>query len=272
MLGVEVPEVAAPAAVVVEASEARVFVEPATEMRFLWVPGGTFMMGAEDLWDACGPPHKVRVSPFWLAETPVTNRQYEQFMKARPGSEEPRYWRDRQYNQAEQPVVGVSWLEAAAFCEWLAEVSGRRMILPTEAQWEFAARSEDGRRYPWGNEEPDKTRAHYEFATDAALPVGSRPAGRGPYGHLDLAGNVWEWCRDAWDEEAYRRRTGASPTLDPYNELPDQTPLNEVQRACRGGAVYGGARSLRAACRDRRGALGRYQVLGFRVAALPASP
>ncbi|WP_428268807.1 formylglycine-generating enzyme family protein, partial [Haliangium sp.] len=284
MLRVGVPEVAAPAAaVVVEASEARVFVEPMTKMRFLWVPGGTFMMGADDVkfpdfpdvekWSQ--PVHRVQVSPFWLAETPVTNRHYEQFLKARPGSEEPRYWRDRQYNQAEQPVVGVSWLEAAAFCEWLAEVSGRRMVLPTEAQWEFAARSEDGRRYPWGNEEPDESRAHYgkDWDKDAALPVGSRPAGRGPYGHLDLAGNVWEWCHDAWDEGAYRRRTGASPTLDPYTEPPTPTLLNFAQRACRGGAYLPDvARDLRAAYRGRYHALSGFQFLGFRVAALPASP
>ncbi|WP_428268200.1 SUMF1/EgtB/PvdO family nonheme iron enzyme [Haliangium sp.] len=274
LLGVTVPE----ASRSIEAFEpARVFVEPMTEMRFLWVPGGTFWMGSGDedpeAYDDEKPKHQVQVSPFWLAETPVTNRQYEQFLQARPETREPRFWRNRQYNQAEQPVVGGSWLEAAAFCEWLAEVSGRRMVLPTEAQWEFAARGQDGRRYPWGNEPPDESRAHYgkSWRENAALPVGSRPAGRGPYGHLDLAGNVLEWCRDAWDEEVYTRRAAATLTIEPYAEPPDDKPLNEVQRACRGGAFYRVARGLRAACRYGHVALDWGLRLGFRVAALPAS-
>ncbi|WP_428268201.1 SUMF1/EgtB/PvdO family nonheme iron enzyme [Haliangium sp.] len=274
LLGLAVPE----ASRSIEAFEpARVFVEPVTEMRFLWVPGGTFWMGSgdedPDARDREKPKHQVRVSPFWLAETPVTNRQYEQFVQVRPETREPGLWRQRQFNQSEQPVVGVTWVEAAAFCEWLAEVSGRRMVLPTEAQWEFAARSVDGRRYPWGDEPPDKSRAHYgKGMLEGALPVGSRPAGRGPYGHLGLAGNVWEWCRDAWDEAAYRRRAGATPTIEPYTEPPDDKPLNVLRRACRGVAFDHGARNLRAAYRHGVLARGWSQDLGFRVAALPASP
>ncbi|WP_428267881.1 SUMF1/EgtB/PvdO family nonheme iron enzyme [Haliangium sp.] len=247
LLGVTVPE----AGRSIEAVEpARVFVEPATEMRFLWVPGGTFWMGSgdedEQAYEDEKPAHQVQVAPFWLAETPATNRQYEQFLRARPGTAEPRFWRDRQYNQPEQPVVGVSWQKAMAFCQWLAEISGRPMELPTEAQWEFAARGEDGRLYPWGSERPDESRAYYgnHPIRDAALPVGSRPAGRGPYGHLDLAGNVWEWCHEV-------------------------SSTDGSQRPCRGGAFDADARLLRAAARGVERTHGWSRDLGFRVAVRP---
>jgi formylglycine-generating enzyme required for sulfatase activity len=249
------------------------FVEDRTGIRFLWVPGGRFWVGSgadeEDAGEDEKPRHLVDVSGFWLAVTPVTNRQYEMFLRVRREIEEPRFWRDRKYNQAEQPVVGVSWLEAREFCRWLSEISGQRMELPTEAQWERAARGDDGRKYPWGEEKPDETRAHYRKGwDDAAMPVGSLPAGRGPYGHLDLAGNVWEWCRDSWDGHAYEKR--GELTVDPEGSgAEDGDP--GVARACRGGSYVGQSGALRSAFRDwtRAGDWGR--GLGFRVAALPAN-
>ena len=186
---------------------AALWVEPTTGMRFLAVPGGRFVMGADNLGDASQPPHPVRVSPFWLAETPVTNQQYRDFLEATQHPE-PVLWRDRRFSAAEQPVVGVSWDDAVAFCAWLSKRCGRALALPSEAQWEFAARGLDGRPYPWGPEPPDASRAVYGLDWQHGQPaaVGSVPGGRGPFGHLDLAGNVWEWCADVWDPEAYRRR------------------------------------------------------------------
>jgi formylglycine-generating enzyme required for sulfatase activity len=248
------------------------FVEPTTGMRFLWVPGGRFWMGSEAdeekafAWEK--PRHLVEVSGYWLAETAVTNGQYELFLREQRGSREPAMWRDRRYNQPEQPVVGVNWLEARKFCQWLSERSGRRIELPTEAQRERAARGDDGRKYPWGDEDPHGTRAHYgQRWEDVPLPVGSLPAGRGPYGHLDLAGNVMEWCRDAWDEHAYEKR--GQLTVDPeVSGKADGGPGEH--RACRGGAFNGGPVTLRSAFRDGGLADGRGRVLGFRVAGLPA--
>jgi hypothetical protein len=158
------------------------FVEERTGIQFLWVPGGRFWMGSgadeEDAFENEKPRHLVEVSGYWLAETPVTNRQYEIFLQEQRGSREPKYWRDRQFNQPEQPVVGVSWLAATVFCQWLSERLGQRVELPTEAQWEFAARGEAGRKYPWGEEEPDETRARYGKRWDKApSPVGSLPMG-----------------------------------------------------------------------------------------------
>ena len=268
----DAPERTASGVTAAEAMEAP-FVEPVTGIRFLWIPGGRFWMGSgadeEDAFAYEKPRHRVEVSGFWLAETPVTNRQYEVFLREQQGGRKSRWWKDRKYNQPEQPVVGVSWLEAREFCQWLSERSAKRMELPTEAQWARAARGDDGRKYPWGDNEPDETRAHYgKGLSDAPIAVGSLPAGRGPYGHLDLAGNVWEWCRDVWDGRAYEKRGELSVDPEGHN-AEDGGP--EAARACRGGAFGYEPRCLRSAFRDRYLADDARHVLGFRVAALPAS-
>ncbi len=240
------------------------FVEPTTGIRFLWLPGGTFRMGANDLNAAARPPHRVQVSPFWMSETLVTNRQYEQFVVA-TGYDEPMYWRERRYNEPEQPVVGVRWQDAKLFCMWLSEISAYLIDLPTEAQWEFAARSEDNRLYPWGNEEPDSTRAHCASPGSTPLPVGSLPAGRGPFGTLDQAGNVWEWCRDVWHQTAYVTRERL--TLDPFvDDAADAEALHVV----RGGSFLSHPLYLRSAYRDRYRAI-LADDLGFRVVAVPGA-
>jgi len=258
--GVPEPEAA------VEAAVAAAFVEPRTELRFLHVPGGRFEMGAEDLWEACKPVHTVRVSPFWLAETPVTNAQYRVFVEA-TRHREPDLWRDRRFSADEQPVVAVSWEDAAAFCRWLAGECGRPVQLPSEAQRELAARGEEGRDYPWGDEEPDASRAVFglDYGSGQPAPVGSVPAGRGPFGHLDLAGNVWEWCADGWDAKAYAARAGREVT-DPVVQ-----EGQESLRALRGGCWLHDARYLRSAHRYSNAAVARNVATGFRAAVSPAS-
>jgi formylglycine-generating enzyme required for sulfatase activity len=270
MLDVAVPElpVGTSDSGLAEENEGQSFVEEITGIRFHWVPGGRFWMGSgadeEDAFKWEKPRHLVEVSGYWLAETPVTNGQYEIFLREQRRIEEPGMWRDRRYNQAEQPAVGVSWLEAREFCRWLSEVSGKKMELPTEAQWERAARGDDGRKYPWGGEAPDVRRAHYGKDWEGApLPVGSLPAGKGPYGHLNLAGNVWEWCRDAWDEHAYEKR--GELTVNPAGSgVENGHPT--AGRACRGGAFFVVPWDLRSAVRGRLRADGWHRWLGFRVA------
>jgi formylglycine-generating enzyme required for sulfatase activity len=104
-----------------------------------------------------------------------------------------------------------------AFCAWLNQQADAplRFVLPSEAQWEFAARGTDGRHFPWGDEEPDATRVWFgqDAETEGPSLVGAYPAGRGPFGHQDLIGNVWEWCADMWNEKAYEGRMGL--TVDP---------------------------------------------------------
>jgi formylglycine-generating enzyme required for sulfatase activity len=237
-----------------------------TGIRALRVPGGRFEMGAEDLGSWPRPVHPVRISAFWLAETTVTNAQYAEFLEATK-HREPRYWRDKEYSRPGQPVVGVTWHDASAFCAWLSEVSGRSVVLPSEAQWEFAARGPEGRKYPWGDEEPDEPRARFGLGwEEGATEVGSHPAGRGPYGHLDLVGNVWEWCRDVWDEKAYaKRQKSGQEVVDP--EVTDPGDI----RCLRGGAFVYVAQYLRAAYRSRYDAERWFLSFGFRVAVVPAS-
>jgi len=226
-------------------------VEPTTGMSLLRVPGGTFMMGSEsdEVDDDSRPPHLVMVSAFWIAETAVTNEQYRAFV-IDTGHREPSAWRRRGFNDPQQPVVTVSWSDAEAFCRWLSARSGWAVDLPSEAQWEFAARGKDGRLYPWGNERPDATRAHFDQG-DGGRPaiVGSYPAGAGPFGTRDQTGNVWEWCKDVWDANAYKKRA-RPPSVNPEHDVL-RTGDGNV-RSVRGGSWYdsaGGA--LAAAYRSR---------------------
>ncbi|HEX7183933.1 MAG TPA: SUMF1/EgtB/PvdO family nonheme iron enzyme [Thermoanaerobaculia bacterium] len=250
----------------------KAFIEPITGIRFLWIPGGRFQMGGNK-WPDEQPIHWVRMSPFWLGETPVTNHQYAVFLK-QTGAKEPDRWRDRRFSSPDQPVVGVSWMDAMTFCRWLSQASSRHVVLPSEAQWEFAARGTDGREYPWGNKPPNEARAYFglEDQIGQPVPVGSFPAGRGPFGNLDQAGNVWEWCRDAWDERAYayqrRGRDGKEP-LDPV--VRKEEAGQDVWRVLRGGSWFYSAEYLRSACRSYYTARVRFQGAGFRVAAAPAS-
>lgn len=239
-----------------------VFTEETTETRFLWIPGGRFQRGMNGVAE---PVHQVRLSPYWLAQTPVTNAQYSKFLAETPEHKEPPLWRNRRFSSETQPVVGVSWDEATAFCVWLSRQpdfvnTGVTVMLPSEAQWEFAARGTDGRRYPWGNKSPDLRRAVYgRQGTDR---VGTCPAGQGPFGHLDLAGNVQQWCLDGWVKQ-YPRSEG-NEQVDPVARHRDNN------RALRGSPWR--FTSVPVAAERFWLWLGnRSELCGFRVAAVPTS-
>lgn len=108
---------------------------------------------------------------------------------------------DEDWGRKNRPVIFVSWDDASAYCQWLSQKTGLRFNLPTEAQWEKAARGNDQRKYPWGNQEPDKNLANFGFDIDKTTPVDSYPAGASPFGLLDMAGNVWEWCSDWYEAD-----------------------------------------------------------------------
>ena len=192
----------------------------------------------------------MELSPFWIGKYPVTNEQYDRYLAANPGARQPEFWQDKRFNAPQQPVVGVSWEEAKAFCGWAG------LGLPSEAQWEAAARGTDGRRYPWGDEEPAPERANYDRREGRTTPVGAYPLGAGPFGTLDQAGNVWEWCEDIWDTAAYRGRDGS---VDPVS-----TKGDAAVRSLRGGAWILGARILAAPWRDGNRAVNRNRNIGFR--------
>ncbi len=224
----------------------------------VFVPGGEYPMGADDITDDEKPFHAVRLSPYWIGKYPVTNAQFQEFLEAKPDQPKPEIWDDKQFNQPDQPVVGVSWNEAQAYCAWAG------LELPSEARWEAAARGPEGRKYPWGEGEPTPEVAN--FADDdwnahvgKTTPVDAYPQGAGPFGTLDQAGNVWEWCADAWDEKAYQKR------VDTLSTDPLSTSRDPAVRVLRGGSWASQAWHLRAAYRNRYGADDRNRYFGFRV-------
>lgn len=224
-------------------------INPKDGAEMVWVPAGEFTMGSASGDKNEKPVHKVRISRgFWLYRTEVTNAQYGRFLAADPGRRKPEFWNDPRFNAPRQPVVGVSWDDAAAYCRW---AGGR---LPSEAEWEYAARGADGRKYPWGNQEPAATRAVFRQAARKAAPGGSCPEGKSWCGALDLAGNVWEWCAD-WYTEGYYR---TSPLVDPKG------PASGIDRIQRGGAWDVDAYVLRAAFRDSLAPGSRLSGTGFR--------
>ncbi len=201
-----------------------------------------------------------------LGRYPVTVEEYQRFVEHQ-GYEEDRFWsadgwRLRQEKRwqapsewAEQlstpnrPVVRVSWYEAEAYCRWLSHQRGEEIRLPRGAEWEKAAMPAKG-EYPWGEEDPDAKRANFGRNVGSPTPVGVYPAGNGPYGHCDLAGNVWEWCQDE-EELSWNKGT--------------------MGRLLRGGAWGNPAQSLRAAVRYGFHPAYRVDRVGFRVLVSPPS-
>jgi formylglycine-generating enzyme required for sulfatase activity len=165
------------------------------DMPMVYVSGGRFLMGSEKGRRDEKPPHTVYVDSFYIARYPVTNAQYEEFVVA-TGHRLPSYWKGETYprGKGHHPVVYISWHDAQAYCEWLSDAMGEEIRLPTEAEWEKAARGTEGWEYPWGNEF-DKSRCNArESDIGGTTPVGRySPLGDSPYGAADMVGNVWEW-------------------------------------------------------------------------------
>jgi formylglycine-generating enzyme required for sulfatase activity len=173
----------------------------------------------------------------------------------------PDSFADRRFNDPAQPVVTVSWDDARAFTAWLTtRLSGLVARLPTEAEWEYAARGSDGRRYPWGNEPPDASRATFGQPSDTGRPavVGHTPGGKSPFDVHDLTGNVWEWCLDAWADRYVEIQTAS---VDPCH----QDDTGGGVRVVRGGSWVSLAWLLRSAYRLRYRPQFQGQFLGVRV-------
>jgi serine/threonine-protein kinase len=227
----------------------------------LLVPAGFFRMGQER--------RAVYLDAFYIDRFAVTNRQFGAFLDVtgyRPSHPEfMAHWREGQAPAGlkapaglqapagleEHPVVHVSWFDARAYAQW----AGKN--LPSEAQWEKAARGTDGRKYPWGKSAPDATRANYGRLHRGTVPVGSCPAGASPYGVEDLSGNVWEWCEDVDAQEF-------------YTQGPSHNPCNRVQsgprarRVVRGGSFMYDAHSVRTFSRSSFEPDTGAQGIGFR--------
>jgi formylglycine-generating enzyme required for sulfatase activity len=141
------------------------------------------------------PQHELDLPAFEIGKYPVTSREYQAFVRG-AGYRPPEGWDGDEYpaGKGDHPVVNVSWQDAVAYCRWLSEQTKRSFRLPTEAEWEKAARGTDGRQYPWGNEFDSSRCNTSEGQSRGTTPVGQYPTGASPYGALDMAGNVWEWC------------------------------------------------------------------------------
>jgi sulfatase modifying factor 1 len=219
------------------------------------IPGGEFSMGQADGRDEERPVHRVSVSPFRLGRCQVTNAGYDAFRRA-TGRREPPFRMQPDFADPAQPVVGVSWFDAVAYCDWL---SGFR--LPTEAEWEFAARGGLERHvYPWGNA-PVLERTGYRARwANAPEPVGT--AAPNGFGLYDMCENVHEWCSDWYDPGYY----AVSPACNP------QGPVTGTRRASRGGAWRHQIKIARCAARSSIPPEFRYADYGFRVACEVESP
>ena len=241
------------------------------------VPAGPFLMGTSDgqikdmlnRFDWAGehrqrgwfkreqPAHEVTLPAFEIGRYPVTNVEYAAFVEA-TGRKTPTHWQKGHCPEAltDHPVVNVTWHDAQAFAAWLSGRTGDRYRLPTEAEWEKAARGQDGRLWPWGNEwDAKRPRVNCSLTgPGTTTPVGQYSSdGDSPYGCADMAGNVWEWCATAWQ--------------DSYAIPADDDSAGNAVRVQRGGSWHsanpGG--KMRCAYRNKYSADKRYFGLGFRV-------
>lgn len=223
------------------------------------VPAGPFLMGsANSDPNAYGdekPQQKLFLDDFWIGKYEVTNLQYSIFAKATGLS-----W-NYPSGKDNYPAQGVSWANAVAFCAWASKVTSRNVRLPTEAEWEKAARGTDGRLYPWGNEPPNSKLLNYYMNVGSTTPVGQySPAGDSPYGASDMAGNIWEWTSSLYKPYPYKADDGR------------EDPTLSGERVLRGGGVYFGAPYVRSAYRHHFGLVPfdlRLDEDGLRVAVSP---
>jgi len=235
-------------------------------MALVYVPAGSFLMGSDkaqdpQTYDDETPQHEVLLPGYWIGRAPVTVVQFRAFVQ-----ESGYEWKGGGQTQDgdNHPVVYVTWRDALAYCRWLAQKTGLPVTLPSEAEWEKAARGTDGQIYPWGNEPPDVQRCNFKNNVGTTTPVGAySPQGDSPYGCVDMAGNVWEWTRSLWGKN---RRP---PEFKyPYNSGDGREDLaagDDAHRVLRGGAFDRGAWNVRAAFRYWHFPHFRYDLYGFRV-------
>jgi sulfatase modifying factor 1 len=229
----------------------------------VWIPSGEFIMGSEDHgFQNEMPVRKVYLDGYYIYKNLVTVKQYKQFcsVTGRQMPQAPPFNPD--WSHEDHPIVNVSWYDVQAYCLWAGA------SLPTEAQWEKAARGTDGRLYPWGNTFDGSYLQHSaDTLGDAGgtAPVGSFPGGISPYGALDMAGNVWQWCSDWYGEDYY----SVAPQRNPPG------PANGTTRVRRGGSWYtslGYMRDFRCVGRLSWGPDTKNSYLGFRCVIAAGSP
>jgi formylglycine-generating enzyme required for sulfatase activity len=224
-------------------------------VEMVYVPAGPFLMGSDES-KSEKPPHEVFVDGFWIDRTPVTNEEYQRFVQA-TGHSKPGHWRGDQIPKGKElhPVVYVNWQDAQAYCQWRSKQASAAIRLPTEAEWEKAARGADGRRYPWGDEFDAKKCNSSESGYRDTTPVGRySPAGDSPYGLADAAGNVWEWTASLYEPYPYDAGDGR------------EDPKADGRRVLRGGSWSSDRRDTRSAYRLHSDPSYALDYVGFRCA------
>jgi formylglycine-generating enzyme required for sulfatase activity len=253
-------------------------IAPGVTMEFVEIPAGPFLMGSSDndpyAYDNEKPQHQLQLPGYWISKTQVTNAQFRPFVEddgytnraywTEAGWEwrekqriyAPRWWNDEQVNGNEQPVVGIAWYVAVAYCNWLTAQTGIDFRLPTEAEWEKAARGTDGRFWPWGNTWQEGRCNSKAVGIGRPTPVEQYPTGASCYGIFDMAGNVWEWCATSWRKDY------------PYQLEDEWTTsylIGDDARVIRGGSWYDESSDVRGARRNYFLARDSNPNIGFRV-------
>ncbi len=249
---------------------------------FVYVPAGSFKMG-DNFGDGLPrerPVHTVDLDAFYIAKYETTNGQWRKF-RDDPGYDDVKYWPNGKVVPKDQvpywtqannhgggtpdsddyPVLGVNWDSATAYCNWVSAKTGKKYRLPTEAEWEKAARGTDQRRYPWGND-IERSDANYvgTEAFDTGMKVGSFPKGVSPYGVYDMAGNVYEWCSDWYSRDYY----SVSPKKNPKG------PATGAYKVVRGGSFFLEAFDMRTYGRSAAWpSFQSHRMIGFRAAREP---
>lgn len=251
-----------------------VIVRPKIELDWVTIAAGEFLMGSDkakdkDAKDRELPQHKLYLPSFRIASVPVTVAQFAQFVKAthyKTTAEEngneylwnaPRGKGSGVRNKQDHPVTCVSWHDAMKFCEW-ADVR-----LPSEAEWEKAARGSSGCIYPWGDAVPDQSRCNFNMNLGDTTPVGNYPKGATPEGLLDMAGNVWEWTISLWGRRVHETEFGYPYKAGDGRE--NLTAPEEIIRVARGGSWNSAWFGVRAAFRIRGDLRNQAGLIGFRV-------
>jgi formylglycine-generating enzyme len=226
-----------------------------------WIelPGGSFEMGGGARTNE-NPRHAVTLSPFRLARAPVTRDEYQRFLNA-AGHPQPAFWREPQFDGPRLPAVGPSWEDALTYCSWAGDRLGIALRLPTEAEWEGAAKAGREVLYPWGDDPPESLPDYPRRWLSGPEPVDAYPSLH-PLGFLGLGENVHEWCADWYDAGYY----AVSPTVDPRG------PLSGRRRASRGGSWRHEVKGSRCAARSAIPPRFRYSDYGFRLATGAATP
>jgi formylglycine-generating enzyme required for sulfatase activity len=258
---------------------------PWGEPEWVEIPAGEFWMGtaSEDIpaliqkyggkseyYQAEVPLHRLYLPAYHMAITPVNNTQYALFVRD-AGQRPPQHWRaDAPPRGLENhPAVNVSWYDAMTYCRWLSEKIGRPVFLPSEAEWEKAARGDgEPRLFPWGDRWREFQCNSAELGLEDTTPIGVFAQGASPYGCLDMSGNIWEWTRSIygrWDSQKSSHLDIFGYPYQSEDGREDLTRSDDFSRVLRGGAFHSGSRGVRCACRDGYDPGSFDGYIGFRV-------